>query len=546
MSVLQSTQPELRYLKRQNLKQEANIVGNWYRDIIRSYGIDVTYNKLDTSFFDDFHGTVDKNAIIRQAYGYNTQPDYSVSAHMLSYMEVENDIFQLNKFGLNPETTVNFYFDSTDFACDLACKLGQYQEVKIDETEIVCEVPDMTDEQIDGTYVSSATFPYELGLGYVEKFFCKDLSGKLYAQIDSYEYDAPKTVQCRVYEHSEMMRAFSANPSLYKAFKHQYQNDSYIDSMLKLTFTVHKTCTGKDAHGKKIFKSILSGKLHGSMLFYDLNKVGKYIDKIHPEVGDLVTIDFPDDSNLEKYEITDCFDKQLTNDGISPLLHKYIWKCKARRYVNNFDDVEQNEADSRLEEKVKLDNAIENKVKEAVELYTDGQDAVYGGYSNRNTEHDMMHIDQTKYEKYDWIEDGSAIDIMRFANGTRLVTTGYELLFVDSKMQATKIATEDDPILIDIGSYSEHGMKWLKASKDTLVFTNIEGKSYKIVEDFEVTDGQLTLQLDNLFEKTSNVGEINKYSDNFYKFRNCRTLLFSDNDILYCKLESNGKTYQLS
>ena len=163
--------------------------------------------------------------------------------------------------------------------------------------------------------------------------------------------------------------------------------------MLKLTFTVHKTCIGKDAYGKKIFKSILSGKLHGSMLFYDLNKVGKYIDKIHPEVGDLVTIDFPDDSSLEKYEITDCFDKQLTNDGISPLLHKYIWKCKARRYVNNFDDVEQNEADNRLEEKVKLDNAIENKVKEAVELYTDGQDAVYGGYSNRSTEYDMMHID---------------------------------------------------------------------------------------------------------------------------------------------------------
>ena len=59
MSVLQSTQPELRYLKRQNLKQEANIVGNWYRDIIRSYGIDVIYNKLDTSFFDNFKGVVD-------------------------------------------------------------------------------------------------------------------------------------------------------------------------------------------------------------------------------------------------------------------------------------------------------------------------------------------------------------------------------------------------------------------------------------------------------------------------------------------------------
>jgi len=59
MSVLQSTQKELRYLKRKNLEQEATIVGNYYRDIIRSYGIDCIYWKLDTGKFDELRRIID-------------------------------------------------------------------------------------------------------------------------------------------------------------------------------------------------------------------------------------------------------------------------------------------------------------------------------------------------------------------------------------------------------------------------------------------------------------------------------------------------------
>lgn len=124
MSVIQSTQPELRYIKRENLEQEARIIGNYYRDLIRSYGVDCIYCKLDTSEFENFKKVIDQNTILKQAYGYNISPDYSLSAHTLTYMEVENDIFQLNKFGLNPNIDVNFYFESTDFACALATKLG--------------------------------------------------------------------------------------------------------------------------------------------------------------------------------------------------------------------------------------------------------------------------------------------------------------------------------------------------------------------------------------------------------------------------------------
>lgn len=59
MSTIQNNIPELRYLRRKNLDEEAKLIGNWYRDIIRSYGVDVNYYKLNTNVFGDFKGVVD-------------------------------------------------------------------------------------------------------------------------------------------------------------------------------------------------------------------------------------------------------------------------------------------------------------------------------------------------------------------------------------------------------------------------------------------------------------------------------------------------------
>ena len=86
MSVIQSTQPELRYLKRQNLENEAKIIGNYYRDLIRSYGVDCIYYKLDTSEYSNFKNIIDRNTILRQAYGYNDSLNYDMKAHVLCYM----------------------------------------------------------------------------------------------------------------------------------------------------------------------------------------------------------------------------------------------------------------------------------------------------------------------------------------------------------------------------------------------------------------------------------------------------------------------------
>lgn len=561
MSVLQSKETELRYMKRKNLEQEARMIGNNMRDIIRSYGTDCIYYKQDTSIFENYKTIIDQNLILQRAYGYNLTPDYSCSARMISYMEVEQDIFQLNKFGLNPNMDVNFYFDSTDFACALASKCGQYQEYKIKEKEFDCEVPECTNEikicykpgtseVITSSYISDDIFPYNLGMGYAEIYECELLSGKLSVDIHGYELNKETTVICHPYEHSDFIHNFPVNKDLYKSFQHFIKNDNYLQTLIFLTYKVSKVAIGKDINGNKKYKYILHGKIHGGILFYNIFKLGKYLDKIHPEVGDIITIDFPDENNPERYEITDCYDKSLQNDGISPLLHNYIWKCKARKYVNNSDEFIEAEGDKRLNEKLNFEKLVDEEVSKSIIGYKDNEDAAYGGYdlSNINiNEYDKQKPDSenhTQY-KYDYIDDGTALDIIHFATGSKLVTTGYELLFINKNGTAYQITTESHPLTVK-SAYFEDGLRYLKATKDCLVFINIEGTSYKIIEDKEATKDQLEICLNSLFEKTLDTGNVqNITNNNFYVFKESKTILWATEDALFCRLASNGILYRL-
>lgn len=649
MSVIQSTQPELRYVKRQNLDNEARIIGNYYRDLIRSYGVDCIYSKLDTSEFGNFKNIIDRNTILKQAYGYNISPDYSMSAHTLTYMEIENDIFQLNKFGLNPNADVNFYFENNDFACALATKVGKYKEYPIDETTIECEVPECIDEyeeydfDIDDYgvpvkhYLSSNIFPYELGLGYKENYFAENLSGKLYVAIEGYEVEKEQTIACHPYEHTDFNIKFDSNSDLYRCLKHEIENDDYLETMIFLTFSVKKIVSGeKEALTldnimfgsesglysvknslKKIYKHlamskrfpdlaydfeyvhdlnsikdcivnlltalsiklpslntlddmkkatlqaadaaksisvvvpkckyILSGKIHGNVLFYDIHELGKYIEKIHPAVGDIVTIDFPDENNRERYEITDCFDKQLTQDGISPLLHKYIWKCKARRYVNTYEDAGYNEADERLQEKLDHDAIVKEEVAKKISLYEDGEDAAYGGYeleSETVKNYDKQDVRNIKHVEYEGLPEGQLIDIQRFKCGSKLCTDGYVLVFITADDDAYVVTTLDRELAVRDAVF-ECGVKWLKATKDQIRFVNIEGDSFQLVfnEDSENVE---SINLDSLYDTTIDTGSLNNNNESFIKFNGCKTYMFATPDSLYAKLESNSKTYRLA
>ncbi len=558
MSVRQYTQKELRYLKRKNLEQEAKIIGNYYNDIIRSYGVDCIYYKLDTSKLDDLKRVIDQNTILRHAYGYDMQPDYSVSAEMITYMEVEQDIFQLNKYGLNPNMDVNFYFDRLTFACDLAAKLGQYKEYKLEEREIVCEVPACTNEittYVDPTtgettesaYLSASVFPYNLGLGYAEDFKCELLSGKLSVSIPSYEVGVEQTILCDPYIHTDFKIDLPTNEYICRSFKRQIKNDDYLQILPFLKFKVERVVYDIDPKtGEELFKYILHGKVFGAVLFYDINRVGKYIELIHPDVGDVIAIDFPDEKSREEYEITECYDKQLTTDGISPLLHKYVWKCKARRRVDSYDRIHVVEDDDRLQEKLRLQSFQFEEVAKKKSLYKDNEDAAYGGYDNDQTFYDDKEQKHRRnVSDLTYLTDGQYIDIMRFACGSRLVTDGYDLLFAFAGQDgAVNISMLPDAVPTLRDALFSSNTKWLKASKDCIVFTNIQGQTFKLADNDEADTKTLQLCLDDLFSSTDeSTKNINKHNDNFIKFKGSKSFLFATTTGLYARLENSEKLY---
>ena len=176
MSILQSKLDQVRYMKRQNLEEEAKMIGNYYRDIIRQYGVDCNYYKIKIPYLEQFRKTLDDNTLILHAYGQDSEPDYTISSDMITYMEVDSDLFQLNKYGIVPEMNVNFYFDSTDFACSLAYKLGQLKEYKVTETEIHQEIP--SPEELTSDLTAYPDARYALNGGLPVPFESEILSGK--------------------------------------------------------------------------------------------------------------------------------------------------------------------------------------------------------------------------------------------------------------------------------------------------------------------------------------------------------------------------------
>ena len=109
------------------------------------------------------------------------------------------------------------------------------------------------------------------------------MSGWYRAVIDEYEYDKEYTISCDPYEHTDFNIEFPANSDLYRSLKYTIENIDYLETQIFLTYKVLKMPIGGRQH-----KNMLSGYVHGTILFYDVNEVGKYIELIHPSVGDIV------------------------------------------------------------------------------------------------------------------------------------------------------------------------------------------------------------------------------------------------------------------
>ena len=350
---------DLRYIKRAQLAEEQRLMANYYQDIIRSYGVDVLYIKRDNDF-----ATSGINSDM--IYGQQTNATFSLSSNMITYMEVDNSILAINGLGLVPQDELTFYFAINDFAVTFANDVGQY-----------------------------AQYPIESLSGYIP-YNATVITGKFESDVN--EGTFTYNIVSGVTSGTNIFVSLSAEPvPNYKIAINPYLHTSFTSNIsggfasTNLYLTYNKGLYG--GYNRTFFS------LSGYVLYSSMDLALKYITKIHPNVGDIVRLDFPGSEQLEEYELTEVFSRRPTHDGVNPLLGKYVWKCKATRRVPSHELIVNNDIQSENATEELMDT-IKKTQHNQVSVYTDindynvtGDDVVYGGYTAAN----QMILDPDRY-----------------------------------------------------------------------------------------------------------------------------------------------------
>jgi hypothetical protein len=99
--------------------------------MIKSYGTDIRYFKLQTPYPDIFKPILDSNNLAIHAYGEGYVQEWEDPVKMIAYIKWDSDGIVLNQYGIVPDSTMTMWIDQTDFAIKFARKLSQWREYKV-------------------------------------------------------------------------------------------------------------------------------------------------------------------------------------------------------------------------------------------------------------------------------------------------------------------------------------------------------------------------------------------------------------------------------
>ena len=275
------------------------------------------------------------------------------------------------------------WLDQTDFAISLAKKLSQWKEYKVvGHSEFILDFDGVDDLARNQNNVAME-FTTDLFDGSLRAIITNHTLNKLLTHDSSEKLETPITIPCDILDHGPLkIDTGRINPLLYKGNHYDPFEDNMVDCHLHLEVT----SILRDKHG--CIK--IMGGIRGGVIYHDTTVIGKYIDKVKPEVGDLIDVPVPGKDGTEqiynqKYEIVH-IEETITNESyMNPFLRKYIYQCNLRAYVASG----QTEPDEQEATKEKADNlalinqAAENAAKK-IGLYEDFEDDVYGGFQKIN------------------------------------------------------------------------------------------------------------------------------------------------------------------
>tara|TARA_A100001011_G_scaffold397655_1_gene499384 strand:+ start:158 stop:1840 length:1683 start_codon:yes stop_codon:yes gene_type:complete len=552
----------VRYLRGQSLDQEQTLFANYYKDLIENFGIESTYFRHDTKFPNSLDTTPSGLGVENLIYGENTDPNYFLSGGMDIYIEVENDVFEMSKYGITPNENITIYFSVGEFNSKFASRLGNVTTL----TKRNTFTKTISSTEASG-FQQTLTVPFTVSGDFTGSSFLSSngvLSGN--AEISMLSLNAS---------------AFTETVSTINFPAGDYQNNSYITrppgSFPSSTILSPATLSLNTSAGYKLainpyikqsgyYSAVsgdvdfvgtgagtlsftrqsqlgnyttaastisITGDMNVSVDYYNTQSSSVYENAITPQVGDFFRMDFFDD-NHEEFEITNVYYDQLISDGISPLLGTYIWKCQAVRRIPSHETVSgvtnNEEKVSDLEEIQNLESYALENIADTINEYS-GEDDVYGGYENSNSPF-VNELTPSATQ--------SAGKIFTFDQGpSYLYTDSINLFFKDKNSSVTNITDIPGSSVANVPDGQIH-IEMMKSDGEDLYFINTNSQSVKLTNNFrEDTHLNAVVNLNSPYFTKSHT------TSGTYMTLERGLFLFSDGTNLFClneDLESTNLT----
>jgi len=495
-----STINEIRYLKRDQTLKESLILKNYYTDIINQYGIDVTYFKQNTEYPKIINPTL--SAMENIIYGENADIGYSLSADVVLYLEVEQNIFSFNQQGSQPDQHYIGSMMIDTFASAFAQYLGG------------------NDEFNTNLNLSGVVNNYSVTLS--SDFNIDGLSGVIMNEFDL--SGTPSGIYTPTI--SDLDPTFSREVPINPYIKDS-KNLNIVDDEHTVAF-IGEYDSDLDLSGNGTITSTLSG----SLLYASVNSVNRYVNMIKPDVGDIIRINMFDDVNFEEYEVTQVYDRQLIDGGVNPLLHKYLYRMDMiRRTPSNenisgdYDNMEPYAKE--LLDVVEKTNHAQSIISNEVYDYDEHNniDDIYGGYGST----DSTPPDVDQYVSGVTVDEN--VVIHSFIDNSSLYTDGIDIFYtnydgIESKLSAFGVATVPDDVPTELMYLKSDGVDlyFMNKNSEVVALTDNDGTGY--------TQIPLNTKLYD-FDNDSEVSGL------FYKFASSATVLYTDGINLYVRNDND-------
>jgi len=339
---------KIQYLAQKNLKSEQELQRHWYREAIQQFGVPAVYFRHDSNY----------NQLLTTIYGETPDLDYATSADINIFVEANNDVILLSKFGLTTETDIIIHILKEDFYEQFRDSFGELTAVTVTDL--------LTSNISNSAFIVSS---------YITDSY--DLTATISGIVNNLTNNSTIT--------GSFMPDVSRTPHLYHWLI--YKSEAYATRYLSGNVTATYTAT-TDISGSGTATTQLNGQV---LYFTNSDKTNGPKWGVSPKVGDFFRLEFDTDfNNNEEYEITKVNDKQLSDLSLNTLLSRYCYRINAVRRDPSHEHVSaspQKEEQNVGNTKTELSNAMEDSSNNIFDYETTtdtnllSASSVYGGYN---------------------------------------------------------------------------------------------------------------------------------------------------------------------